>query len=648
MWTLAVTRCLLSDRRFDVICLGRAAVDLYGEQPGANLEGTLSFAKYIGGSAANIAVCCARLGLRAALLSRVGDEAMGRFVLRTLADAGVDVTQVQRDPARLTGLVLLALRGREDFPHLFYRENCADMALGAADVDPAFIASARALVLTGTHLSAPGTRAACHAALGHARAAAVRTVLDIDFRPVLWRLATHDQGASRRAQGEAATAALQAVLPGLDLVVGTEEEFQIAGGSPDLATALREVRARTDALLVVKRGMRGSRAYAGAIPDDLDATAGAPAPRVEVLNALGAGDAFIGGFLAAWLGGEAIARCCAWGNACGALVVTRHGCAPAMPSRPELEAFLARGDDGPLRPDADVAFRRLHRVTTRAATPAELCVLAFDHRRQFDALAAAEHADAAAIARFKGLIGEALRRVCADGELAGRAGLLVDEFYGREVLDAFTGSGVWIARPVEVSGSRPLRFDAGERLGLALREWPAGHVAKCLVIAHPDDEPALREAQERQVCALYAACEAGGRELLLEPVLPGTGARDDVAVLRLIERFYALGVHPDWWKIVPPAAASWPQLDALVRRHDPHCRGVLLLGQGASFDTLAEGFRAAAGWPLCRGFAVGRLIFGAPADAWFAGRLGDEAAIAAVAERYRHVLALWRGRGDKA
>ncbi|TCO79648.1 5-dehydro-2-deoxygluconokinase [Plasticicumulans lactativorans] len=638
----------MSDRRFDVICLGRAAVDLYGEQPGATLEGTLSFAKYIGGSAANIAVGCARLGLRTALLSRVGDEAMGRFVLRTLADAGVDVTQVQRDPARLTGLVLLALRGREDFPHLFYRENCADMALGVADVDPAFIASARALVLTGTHLSAPGPRAACHAALDYARAAATRAVLDIDFRPVLWRLATHDQGASRRAQGEAATAALQALLPGLDLVVGTEEEFQIAGGSPDLATALREVRARTDALLVVKRGTRGSRAYAGAIPGDLDATAGAPAPRVEVLNALGAGDAFIGGFLAAWLGGEDAARCCAWGNACGALVVARHGCAPAMPSRPELETFLARGDDGPLRPDADAAFRRLHRVTTRAATPPELCVLAFDHRRQFDALAAAEHADAAAITRFKGLIGEALRRVCADGELAGRAGLLIDELYGREVLDAFTGSGVWIARPVEVSGSRPLRFDAGERLGLALREWPADHVAKCLVIAHPDDAPALREEQERQVRALHAACEAGGRELLLEPVLPGTGARDDAAVLRLIERFYALGVYPDWWKIVPPAAATWPRLDALLRRHDPHCRGVLLLGQGAGFDTLAAGFRAAAGQPLCRGFAVGRLIFGEPADAWFAGRLGDEAAIAAVAERYRHVLALWRGRGDKA
>ena len=139
----------------DLICMGRAAVDLYGEQIGARLEDQSSFAKYLGGCPANIAVGAARLGLKAAMLTRVGDEHNGRFVRETLAAEGVDVSHVKTDPHRLTALVFLAIRDRDTFPLIFYRHECADMGIAAADFDAAFIGSARALLVSGTHFSQP-------------------------------------------------------------------------------------------------------------------------------------------------------------------------------------------------------------------------------------------------------------------------------------------------------------------------------------------------------------------------------------------------------------------------------------------------------------------------------------------------------------
>src|SRR5437868_4836752 len=173
-----------SGRRIDLACLGRLAVDLYAQQVGSRLEDVASFAKYFGGSSANICFGAARLGLRAAMISRVGDEQMGRFLTETLQREHVDISQVQVDPQRLTGLVLLGLKDRDTFPLLFYRENCADMALDAAGISEDFIAQCRALLITGTHLSRPGVRAASLAALAHARRHGVLRVLDIDYRPV--------------------------------------------------------------------------------------------------------------------------------------------------------------------------------------------------------------------------------------------------------------------------------------------------------------------------------------------------------------------------------------------------------------------------------------------------------------------------------
>ena len=183
-------------RRFDLACLGRLAVDLYAQQVGARLEDVATFAKYLGGSSANIAFGAARLGLRAAMVSRVGDEQMGRFLVETLQREACDTSMVQTDPERLTALAILGLKDRDTFPLLFYRENCADMAIDADAISEAFIADCRALLITGTHLSQPTVRAASTRALEHAGRHGTLRVLDIDYRPVLWGLTS----ARRRLQ----------------------------------------------------------------------------------------------------------------------------------------------------------------------------------------------------------------------------------------------------------------------------------------------------------------------------------------------------------------------------------------------------------------------------------------------------------------
>ena len=200
-------------RRLDVICLGRLGVDLYAQQIGARLEDAASFGKYLGGSSGNIAANTARLGLKSAMLTRVGNDQMGRFLAETLAKEGCDVTHVVKDPERLTALVLLGLKDRETFPLVFYRENCADMALDTTDFDEAFIASSRALLITGTHFSAEQVNKTSRQALELARRNNVRTVLDIDYRPVLWGLTGKAEGEVRYVSSEGVTQHLQSILP---------------------------------------------------------------------------------------------------------------------------------------------------------------------------------------------------------------------------------------------------------------------------------------------------------------------------------------------------------------------------------------------------------------------------------------------------
>jgi 5-dehydro-2-deoxygluconokinase len=630
-------------KTLDLICMGRVAVDLYGQQIGARLEDMGSFSKYLGGSSGNVAYGTARQGLKSSMLARVGDEHMGRFLREELNSVGVDTSHLITDEERLTALVILGIKDEETFPLIFYRDNCADMAITADDVSEEYIASARCLAITGTHLSNPQTRDAVLTALKYARRNGVKTALDIDYRPVLWGLTSLGDGENRFIESGKVTDQLQEVLGLFDLIVGTEEEFHIAGGSTNSIDALRAVRQVSQAELVCKRGALGCSVFSHGIPNELDDGITIQGVRVDVLNVLGAGDAFMSGLLRGYLSDEGWEKACAYANACGALVVSRHGCAPSMPTKVELDDYLSRANDVP-RPDIDARLNHLHRVTTRKPNWEELCVLAFDHRIQFVDMVREAGADFDSIKPLKKLILQASQEVAEEAGLQGKAGILCDGTFGQDVLNEVTGSGWWIGRPIELPGSRPLCLEHGN-IGSQLVNWPLEHVVKCLAFFHPDDQHPLRLQQESLIKEVYDACCQSGHELLLEVILPAGMPSSDDLYLRAVQRFYNLGVKPDWWKLPPQSVEGWDNISTVITERDTYCRGVVILGLDAPEAELKAGFAAAANQPLVKGFAVGRTIFGQPSRDWLAGNINDRALIEKIKVNYHNLITLWRQRG---
>jgi len=618
-------------KTLDLICLGRAAVDLYGEQIGSTLEDMQTFRKAVGGCAANIAVGTARLGLQTAMLTRVGDEHMGRFVRERLRAEGVDVSHVKTDSTRLTALVLLAIKDQETFPLIFYRENCADMAVAPGDFDEEFIASSRALLITGTHLSRADVEKTTRTAVEHAKKNGTKVVLDLDYRPVLWGLTGHGRGEDRFVAAAAVTKVLQLMLPSCDLVVGTEEEIHIAGGTSVTADALRIVRSATPAPIVMKRGPRGCTVMeAGKAPLDV---AGFP---IDVLNVLGAGDAFMSGLLWGWIRGDGLEKAARYGNAAGAMVVTRLLCSPEMPREAELHAFMAAS---PRRADDDAGVRRLHRLANRTGEWPELCVLAFDHRSQLEDMCKQAGAGVERLPKLKSLLASAARK-------AGANGLLIDGRYGAQALAASTGTGLWIGRPVEKprgdSSSPPLELEVGP---LELRTWPREHVVK--VLAFPSPDLPLDETLVQRLLEVQSAAHETEHELLVE-LIPKRVVHGDIehaAVPALMTALYARGLQPDWWKLpAMPRSALWREAAAVIEANDTACRGILVLGLHAPEAELADNFRLCAGIEAVKGFAIGRTFWAGPATAWLRGELDDAALVERVAQAFGRLKAAWRSR----
>ncbi|MFN3284766.1 MAG: 5-dehydro-2-deoxygluconokinase [bacterium] len=313
----------MDDRAYDVLAMGRCGIDLYSNDVGVPFEEIRSFAAYVGGCPTNVSVGTRRLGLRSALLTGVGDDPVGDFVLHFLRQEGVETRFIPRKPGRRTGAVVLGIEPPDRFPLVFYRENAADLALDVDDVLRAPVEGSRVLFLTGTGLTADPSRTATLFAAERAAAAGTRVVVDLDFRGSLW--------PDVRAYG----VNVRALVRWAEVVVGNEEELRAATGEEAVEGAARVLLGLGPQAVVAKLGARGSAVFTrdGGRVD-------VPAFPVEVYNVLGAGDAFASGFLYGWLRGWDWYRAARLGNACGAIVVTRHGCANFMPYEEEALDFV--------------------------------------------------------------------------------------------------------------------------------------------------------------------------------------------------------------------------------------------------------------------------------------------------------------------
>ena len=327
---------------YDLVTIGRSSIDLYANDIGAPFEEITSFGAFVGGCPTNIAVGAQRLGLKTALVTAVGEDPVGDFVLRFLRQEGVDHQFIPRKADRRTSAVLLGIQPPDRFPLVFYRDNCADLALTIDDVNQAPLDRTRALLITGTGLSQEPSHGATLAAAQRAKAAGARVYMDLDFRLDQW----HDP---RAYSVEVAT-----TLSLVDIAIGTEEEVKAAAGagiprvqdaqmsSPDVSGDLdRAIATLLDCgleALVVKHGAQGARAHLRG-----GEVVSADPFTIDVVNVLGAGDAFAAGLIYGLNHGWDWRRCLRMANATGAIVVTRQGCANFMPTEAEALAFVDEG-----------------------------------------------------------------------------------------------------------------------------------------------------------------------------------------------------------------------------------------------------------------------------------------------------------------
>ena len=308
---------------YDVVTVGRAGVDIYPLQVGVGLEDVETFGKFLGGTAANVAVAAARHGLRTALVSRTGDDPFGRFVHRALRELGVDDAYVTPYGELPTPVTFCEIFPPDDFPLYFYRRPTApDLQLTPGHLPPGLVRGARVFWTTGSALSEEPSRSA-HRAAWAARGRAPLTVLDLDHRPMFW------------PDRAAATEQLAAALAHVTVAVGNLDECYTAVGERDPQRAAAALLDRGLDLAVVKLGPRGVLARSR------DELVEVPPIAVEVVNGLGAGDAFGGALCAGLLAGWPLEQVIRFANAAGAIVASRLECSTAMPRTAEVTAALA-------------------------------------------------------------------------------------------------------------------------------------------------------------------------------------------------------------------------------------------------------------------------------------------------------------------
>lgn len=312
----------LRERNF--LVLGRAGMDLYADPPGTRIEEATGFVAHLGGSSANIAVALVRQGCRAALLTRVSDDAVGQFCLAQLDGYGVDRSHVQVEGGEARNSLAVVETRVENCQSVIYRNGAADFAMTVADVEAVDYTRFSALVTTGTVLAAEPSRSACFRAFDLARAAGLPLVFDVDYRPYSW------PSAEVAAETYSRAAAL------CDVIVGNDVEFGFMAGHPDRGLdKARELVAEGAGIVVYKMGEKGAVTIT---PDREFATGIYP---TRALKPTGAGDSFLGAFLAGLAEGLPVKAAVLRGSAAAAMVVARVGCAPAMPTGPELDDFLA-------------------------------------------------------------------------------------------------------------------------------------------------------------------------------------------------------------------------------------------------------------------------------------------------------------------
>ena len=621
-------------KTLDLITIGRTSVDLYGDQLGEQLKHMVSFSMYVGGSPTNTAIGAAKLGLKVGHITKVGDESLGEFIIESLQKTGVNTDGVVKDPNRLTSTTVLGINGREKNTLVYFRENCADANLIPEDIDPGYIECARAVLISGTMFYTPSCRKTCKAIIEYAKKYKAKLILDVDYRPVFIETEEENQKISELTCS---------ILDQLDLVVGTKEELSWLTGNKNDRLMLQKLRDVTSAVIVLKVGADGCMVFPDAIPNDIRKGVTGQKFKVTVCNVFGAGDAFMGGFLRGWLKAHPFETCITWGNACGAIVVSRHGCSPESPSWQELQLFLDEKFDYFNKEDK-ARLEHVHWATSlRPKNPKILKCLAMDHQWQFIKLLKETEKCVDDIKNLKKLIFEGFLKAGKGHE---HLAILMDDTFCEDLILEAGNSFFQIIRRTEAHREKvsPIQFLNGPSISSVMHSWPHDHIAKMLVYFHEMDPEHFKRHQLCKVEQLYSAARATGHQIILEPIPSLERPVINKTTGNIIEEIYKRGVKPDWWKIDPPEdEVALQHITEIIEKYDPFCKGFLLLGKHHSvsdMNTIIEQNRKIS--PYCSGFAIGRPIFWEVASAWMKNKANDLDVINQVEKNFNSLLNAWK------
>ena len=643
-----------NSRPLDLICMGRVAVDLYAEQLHCPLEDVQSFRKYLGGSAGNTAVGSSRLGLKSAMFSCVGTDDMGVYLRKFLKREGVNTSLLRNTPDHLTALVLLGVDPPNRFPLIFYRENCADMQIKKEDINPEIFSQTKALLITGTGISTPAMRDTTLEAVKVAKSCGCAIVLDIDFRPVLWGLTEIGDGETRFVSSAKVTKELQLFLSELDLIVGTEEEIQICAGitskknSETIDSCISIIREQSSATIVLKRGKAGCEVF----PLDLSKSISAHSYNIEVLNVLGAGDAFMSGFLRGWLREENLEKCALYGNACGALVVTRHGCSTSSPSFEEMDYFIKYFDE--VKDLAHQPIMNQMHLRTELGNPQknDLLILDLGNQIQFEKSCLDKGISLDLISEFKEQVHEGFKSVIKSNHNYNQA-ILVDTKYCQNILKNSGNTDYTIGVPIEIPNSLNLELFSDKSLYKHLLERPVSWFVK--VICYYNLRMSSKGKNELLVKLrkLNDICISLKRKLMIELKIQDSFGENNSSVIldnqkshdyplsHAISELYRAGIHPFWWAIkTPNNEKDWDEITKKLDEFDPFV-GVIIMDDEASLINFKSSLSIANSSSYNCGFAIGSSIFWKTWEKFIHEEINKSEIAELVSSNYQSLLNLW-------
>jgi len=640
-----------NSRPLDLICMGRVAVDLYAEQTHSPLEDAQSFQKYLGGSAGNTAIGASRLGLNSAMFSCVGTDDMGVYLRKFLESERVNTSLLKNTPNHLTALVLLGVNPPDRFPLIFYRENCADMQIKIEDIKPEIFRQAKALLITGTGISTPEMRKTTIEAVKVAKSCGCAVVLDIDYRPVLWGLTDAGDGETRFISSDKVTKELQFFLPELDLIVGTEEEIKICAGDSgkksreNINECVSIIRKKTHATIVFKKGEEGCEIY---VPDS-KIPISSRSFKVEVLNVLGAGDAFMSGFLRGWLREKSLETCALYANACGALVVTRHGCSPSTPSFEEIDYFIKNFDK--IKNLAHHPKINLMHLRTELGHPRRnnLLILDLDNQIQFEKFCEEKGIVFDHISIFKEQVFSGFNNVKIPDKNKD-IGILIDTKYGGKVLVNSYTTDFKIGVPVETLF---LDSEIEKSLYQHILERPSSWFVKVVCNYDLEKNPNNKKEFIKKLSKLNEVCISLKRKLMIQLTIPryskthfpandqkNTKSHEENQIETILE-IYNAGINPYWWGIVPFVNDEDSlRISEILNQYDPEV-GLIFQGDNFPIEKAKSFFQLANSSKHCCGYKFGKSVFWETWEKFLQGKLDKSEITEKISSRIQYLINLW-------